>query len=142
MTTTLSILLRIAGATLFLLAVMHGPISRRLKWCEESLLLSPVNAAVFRVHALFICLILVVMGLPCIADPRVFLERTRAGAWLAWTFAAFWTARLYVQWFVFPRTLWVGKRLETKVHFIFTAIWIFLAGLFLLCGARQAAWLQ
>lgn len=142
MTRTLNILLRVAGAMLLLLAAMHGPISRRLKWCEESLLLSPVNAAVFRVHALFICLILVAMGLPCIADPSVFLERSRAGAWLTWTFAGFWTARLYVQWFVFPRTLWVGKRFETRIHFIFTLIWIFLAGLFLLCGARQAAWLR
>src|SRR5262249_46100459 len=105
MTTTLSISLRIAGAMLLLLAVMHGPISRRLNWCEESMLLSPVNAAVFRVHALVICLILVALGWPCLAEPGVFLERTRAGAWLAWTFAGFWTARLYVQWFVFPRSL-------------------------------------
>jgi hypothetical protein len=142
MTSTLSILLRIAGAVLLLLAAMHRPISRRLKWCEQSLLLSPVNAAVFRVHALFICLILILMGLPCIADPWIFLERNRAGGWLAWTFAAFWGGRLYVQWFVFPRTLWLGKRFETKVHFIFTAIWIFLAVLFVICGARQAAWLR
>ena len=142
MNSTLAILLRIAGAVLLLLATMHRPISRRLKWCEESLRLSPINAAVFRVHALFICLILVVMGLPCIADPWIFLERTRAGGWLAWTFAWFWAARLYVQWFVFPRTLWVGKRFETKVHLMFTAIWTFLAGLFFLCGAHQAAWIQ
>jgi hypothetical protein len=139
---TLIILLRIAGVMLLLLATMHAPIGRRLKWGEESLLLSPVNGAVFRVHTLFVCLILILMGLPCLADPWVFLERNRAGAWLAWTFAAFWTMRLYAQWFVFPRTLWLGKRLETKVHFIFTAIWIFLAALFVMCGARQAAWLR
>jgi hypothetical protein len=142
MTSTLAILLRIAGAVLLLLAAMHVPISRRLKWCEEPLRLSPVNAAVFHVHALFICLILILMGLPCIADPWVFLERNRAGGWLAWTFAAFWTARLYAQWFVFPRTLWLGRKLETRVHFIFTVIWVFLAALFVLCGARQAAWLR
>jgi len=142
MTSTLCILLRIAGAVLLLLAAMHVPLSRRLKWYEESLLLSPVNAAVFRVHTLFICLILILMGLPCIADPSVFIERNRASGWLAWTFAAFWSVRLYVQWFVFPRTLWLGKRFETKVHFIFTAIWIFLAALFVICGARHAAWIR
>lgn len=142
MISTISILLRIAGALLLLLAVLHEPICRRLKWREEALLLSPVNAAIFRVHALFIGLILVLMGLPCVADPRVFLEKSRAGGWLAWMFAAFWTARLFVQWCVFPRTLWLGKRFETRVHFIFTGIWIFLAALFVICGARQAAWLQ
>ncbi len=142
MNSTLAILLRIAGAMLLLLAVMHAPIGRKLKWCEESLLLSPVNTAIFRVHALFICLILILMALPCIADPWVFLERNRAGGWLAWTFAAFWSARLYVQWFVFPRTLWVGKSFETKVHYIFTSLWIFLTTLFVVCAAHQAAWLQ
>lgn len=114
MTSTLTILLRVAGAVLLLLAAMHRPISRKLKWCEESLLLSPVNAAIFRVHALFICIVLILMGSPCIADPRVFLERNRAGAWLAWTFAAFWTARLFVQWFVFPRTLWQARDLKPE----------------------------
>jgi hypothetical protein len=142
MTSTLTILLRIAGALLLLLAALHEPICRRLKWREEALLLSPVNAAIFRVHALFIGLILVLMGLPCVADPRVFLEKSRAGAWLAWTFAAFWTARLFVQWCVFPRALWLGKRFETRVHCIFTAIWIFLVAVFVICGVRQAAWLQ
>jgi hypothetical protein len=141
MISTLAILLRIAGIVLLLLAAMHWPISRKLKWCDEALLLSPVNAAVFQVHVFFICLILVLMGLPCIADPAIFLERTRAGGLLAWTFGAFWTARLYFQWFVFPRTLWVGKKFETRIHLIFTVLWIFLAALFAICGARQAGWL-
>lgn len=142
MTSALAVLLRVAGSVLLLLAALHAPISRRLKWRQESLRLSPVNAAVFRVHALFICLMLVLMGLPCIADPWVFLERTRAGAWLAWTFAAFWAARLYVQWFVFPQSLWRSQRFEAQIHIIFTAIWLFLAGLFSACGARQMGWLQ
>jgi len=142
MTSTLAIFLRMGGTMLLFLAVLHEPICRRLKWREESSLLSPVNAAVFRVHALFIGVILVLMGLPCLADPGIFLEKSRAGAWLAWTFAAFWTARLYAQWFVFPQTLWRGKQTETRIHFIFSALWLFLASLFIVCGARQAAWLQ
>lgn len=141
MNATLAILLRIAGGVLLLLAAIHRPIGQRLKWREESLLLSPVNAAVFQVHTLFICLVLILMALPCIFAPGIFLERNRAGSWLAWTFAAFWTARLYVQWFVFPRTLWLGRKFETKVHLLFTAIWIYLAGLFVICAAHQAGWL-
>ncbi len=105
MTETLAILLRIAGAMLLALAALHEPICRRLKWREEAVLLSPVNAAIFHVHALFIGLIVFLMGLPCLADPGAFLEKSRGGAWLAWTFAVFWTTRLYVQWFVFPQGL-------------------------------------
>jgi hypothetical protein len=142
MTFTLDILLRTAGAILLMLAALHQPISRRLKWREEALLLSPVNAAVFRVHALFIVLILVLMSVPCLVDPWIFLEKSRAGAWLAWTFAAFWAVRLYVQWFVFPQALWRGKETETRVHFVFTVLWFFMVSLFFVCGARQAGWLQ
>ena len=138
----LAVLLRIAGAILLILAALHQPISRLFRWREESLLLSPVNAAVFRVHALFIVLILVLMSLPCLVDPWTFLEKSRAGAWMAWTFAAFWAARLHVQWFVFPHSLWRGKATETRVHFIFTVLWLFLAAIFLVCGARQTGWLQ
>lgn len=142
MTSMLATLLRIAGAALLLLAALHEPICRRLKWREEALRLSPANAAIFLVHALFIGLILVLMGLPCLVDPWVFLEKSRAGAWLAWTFAAFWATRLYAQWFIFPQDLWRGKQTETAIHFIFTVLWLSLTSLFIICGARQAGWLE
>ena len=138
MTDTLAILLRVAGVGLILLAVLHVPIGRRLKWREEASLLSPVNASIFRVHTFFICLVLVMMGLPCLLDPSVFLEGSRAGAWLAWSFSVFWAVRLYFQWFVYPIDLWRGKKMETIVHASFTAVWLSLALLFAVCGMSQA----
>jgi len=138
----LTILLRVAGAGLILLAGLHVPIGRHLKWREEASLLSPVNASIFRVHTFFICFVLVMMGLPCLVDPSVFLESSRAGAWLAWSFSVFWTIRLFFQWFVYPRDLWRGKKMETIVHAWFTIVWLSLSVLFAVCGARQAAWLR
>src|SRR5436305_1504350 len=76
---SLATFLRIAAVGLILLAALHLPIARHLKWREESKLLSPVNASIFRVHSFFICLVLVMMGMPCLVDPSVFLDRTRAG---------------------------------------------------------------
>lgn len=142
MNETLTMLLRVAGAGLILLTVLHVPIGRHLKWREEAARLSPVNASIFRVHTFFICLVLVMMGLPCLSDPAVFLERSRAGAWLAWSFSAFWAIRLFFQWFVYPRDLWRGKRMETIVHAWFTIVWLSLAVLFAICGAWQADWLR
>jgi hypothetical protein len=139
---TLIIMLRVAGAGLILLAGLHVPIGRRLKWREEALLLSPVNASIFRVHTFFICLVLIMMGLPCLVEPSVFLESSHAGAWMAWSFSLFWTVRLFVQWFGYPRNLWRGKKVETIVHAWFTIVWLALALLFALCGARQADWLR
>jgi hypothetical protein len=48
----LTLLLRIAGSGLILLALVHIPIGRHLKWREDAARLTPVNASIFRVHTL------------------------------------------------------------------------------------------
>ena len=141
MTELLSLLLRIAGAGLILRAVLHIPIGQRLRWKEDCKQLTLVNECVFHVHTLFICIVLVIMGLPCLIQPSIFLTPTAAGAWLAWSFAGFWLVRLYCQWFVYQADLWRGKRMETMVHWWFTFVWIALSGVFAACGAVQAGWL-
>lgn len=138
---TLPIFLRIAGIGLIALATLHIPIGRHLNWREDVARLTPVNESIFHVHNFFICLVLVLMGLPCVADPQVFLEKSRAGAWVSWSIAAFWAVRLYSQWFVYRADLWRGKPMETRVHWSFTFIWLALTLLFTLCAAVQMGWL-
>lgn len=125
-----------------LLAVLHVPIGHHLHWREEAARLSPVNADIFRVHALFICLVLVGMGLPCLLEPSVLIERSRAGVWASWLLTGFWASRLYCQWFVYRRELWRGRRFETAIHWIFTGVWTALTVLFTLCAIRQSGWLR
>jgi hypothetical protein len=132
--------LRIAGAGLILLAMLHVPISRRLQWRAESARMSQLNATVFHVHNLFICFVLVAMGLPCLLDPHVLLEDSRAAAWGTAALTAFWALRLWCQWFVYQPSLWRGKRFETAIHWWFTALWLFLTAVFGLCAARHAGW--
>ena len=142
MTELLVPMLRIAGAGLILLALLHIPIGKQLRWKEDCKRLTPVNESVFHVHTLFICIVLVMMGLPCLIQPAIFLTPSPAGAWIAWSFAAFWFMRLYCQWFVYRADLWRGKRTETAVHWLFTFLWIALSGTFAACGAVQVGWLQ
>lgn len=137
MTELLSPLLRIAGAGLILLAIIHIPIGRHLGWREDGLKLSPANASIFHVHTFFICLVLVLMGLPCLLDPAVFLERSRAGLWLSSSLASFWLIRLYCQFFVYRADLWRGKKMETAMHLAFTVVWTGLFLLFTACGLHQ-----
>lgn len=137
----LMVLLRFAGGALILLAALHIPIGRHLKWREDAARLSPVNASIFRVHAFFICFILVMMGLPCVLQPGIFLETSAASGWMAWSFAGFWATRLLFQWFVYPWDLWRGKRMETIAHAVFTVFWFSLAALFAACGMWQRGWL-
>lgn len=137
----LPLLLRLAGAGLILLALLHVPIGHKLRWAEDCKNLTPANAAIFRVHTFFICLVLVMMGAPSLLEPGVLLNPSRAGGWLAWSITGFWTARLYCQWFVYRAELWRGKRMETAIHWIFTFVWLALATVFGLCGCVQAGWL-
>lgn len=138
----LPIFLRIAGAGLLLLAIIHIPLGKALNWKDELQRLSLVNATIFRVHDFFVCMVVVIMGLPCLLDPQVFLVPTRAGAWLSWSFAAFWAVRLYFQWFFYPAELRRGKPRETALHWWFTCVWTGLTALFATCGAIQAGWLR
>ena len=142
MTEWLELLLRIAGAGLILLAILHVPIGRRLRWSEDAMRLMPVNRSIFHVHTFFICLVLLLMGLPCLLDPSIFTAPSRAGAWLSWSISAFWATRLYFQWFVYPADLWRGKRMETVVHGWFTLVWAALAAVFAACGLLQAGWIS
>ncbi len=137
----LSILLRLAGAGLILLTFVHIPIGKTLKWKEDGRKLSPVNEQVFHVHTFFLCLIIFMMGLPCLLMPSIFLEKSPAGLWVAGSFAVFWATRLYFQFFVYRSDLWRGKRFETFVHFLFVLIWLSLTALFGACAAIQLEWL-
>jgi hypothetical protein len=142
MISALTILLRLAGAGLILLAIMHWPIAKELNWREELKRLSPTNRSIFYVHNFFICVLLVIMGLPCLLDPGVFLENTRASAWLTWSFCGFWALRLYCQFFVYQPVLWRGKRRETALHYGFSCAWLGLVLLFGACGLWQKGVLQ
>lgn len=142
MSDVLTLCLRLAGGGLILLALLHIPIGRHLKWREDVPRLSPLNADIFHVHTIFVCLVVFGMGLLCLVDPGALLERTRAGAWGAWGLTVFWATRLYCQWFVYRSVLWRGLRFETRIHWIFTGIWTALTALFALCGVRQSGWID
>ncbi len=142
MTDWLVWLLRLAGAGLILLAIVHIPMARHLKWGEEARRMSLTNASIFHVHTFFICVVLVLMGAPALLAPQIFLDRSPAGLWMTWSFAVFWALRMLVQWFVYPSAMWRGKRAETIMHVAFSFVWLALTLLFAVCGLVQAGQLQ
>jgi len=133
----LEFLLRVAGCGLLTLAVLHIPLAKYLNWKEEAARMSPANEDIFNVHNLFICILLIGMALPCLIDPGIFLEKSKAAAWGSWSISIFWAARLHCQWFVYRRILWQGKGRETALHYIATFAWLFLTLLFGYVGLLQ-----
>jgi len=137
MISILETLLRIAGAGLIALALLHFPIARRLRWREDAARMSDLNAAVFHAHTFFLCVVLVAMGLPALLDPAVFITPSRAALWGCGFATLFWLLRLIAQWTHYRPSWWRGKPFETVMHWFFTGVWLFLALLFGTCTAVQ-----
>ena len=118
--------LRLAGAGLIALALVHVLFPRRFAWREELPRLSLLNRQMFLVHVFFIALVLLLFG-----SLSLFLADELAGGGVLARgvligFVVFWSLRLLTQLFVYDRSLWRGQRVQTLVHVAFTGFWAYL----------------
>ena len=122
--------LRIVGASLITLSLAHVFIARRLEWKADAARMTPLNRQIFHVHAFFICLVLTMMGVLCLGFPQALVTPTPLARVVLAGLAIFWGTRLIVQWFVYEREHWRGNRVNTIIHFVFSALWMYYAGVF------------
>jgi hypothetical protein len=122
--------LRLVGVLMLVLAALNVYLPRYFNWRTELASLSLINRQIMRVHAGFICVLLVMFAGLALLCTRDLLEPTRLARTLLVALAAFWFLRLLTQWFVYDRSLWRGRRFETIVHLVFTAVWTYFAGTF------------
>jgi hypothetical protein len=120
----LIVMLRLCGAALLGLFVLNFFVPKKFGWAEELPRLSLLNRRIFQVHAIFIALILLMMGLLLVTLPHTLLAPQPLARAVAGGLAVFWAVRLWMQWFLYDRELWRGKPFETAMHFSFTALWI------------------
>jgi len=85
---------------------------------------------IFFVHCGFIVMLLILQAVLLLAVPQALVEPTTAGLALLVGLTVFWVYRLFAQLFMYERRLWIGNRLHTIVHVVFTAIWCYLSGVF------------
>jgi hypothetical protein len=123
--------LKIIGVLLVLLALLHVIFPRYFKWKTELGLVSDINRQIMYVHAFFIAFGVFLMGLLCLTSSTE-LTTTTFGRKVSLGFGIFWMTRLLIQFFGYSPLLWKGKTFETTVHVLFTALWTYLSGVFLL----------
>lgn len=133
----LSLNLRLAGLVILGLAVAYPIYPRYFRWRDELQAVSLLTRQIFFVHCGFIVLLLILQGVLLLAAPQALVEPTTAGLALLVGLTAFWVYRLYAQLFMYDRRLWLGNRLHTIVHVVFTAIWCYLSGVFAWALWRQ-----
>ena len=125
--------LKLIGFLLVILAVLHAAFSRYFNWRHEFAAVSLINRQMMYVHTFFIAFTVFLMGLLCLSSASE-LTSTPLGRKLALGCGIFWLARLLVQFFGYSAVLWQGKRFETIVHVIFSALWAYLSTVFVLVG--------
>ena len=123
--------LQIIGTLLIILAVAHLRFPKYFNWKQELHSLSIINRQMMYVHALFIAIVLFLLGLLCITSSKELIATT-FGRRISFGVAMFWLARLYVQFFGYSSKIWTGKSFETAVHVFFSLFWAYLSAVFIL----------
>lgn len=122
--------LKIIGALLIILAIIHIIFPKYFNWKNELASLSLVNKQMMYVHTFFIAITVLLMGLLCFTSSRELIE-TDLGKKICFGFALFWLIRLIIQFFGYSSKLWKGKTFETVIHIIFSFLWAYLSCVFL-----------
>ena len=120
---SLSVLLRLAGASLIVLALLHAVFWRALNWGDEVGRLSPLNARVFAVHTFFVAFVLLSLGLLSLVKPDLLLARNELSRLLLCGIVLFWSARLLLQPLFFDRVMRDGWTRLIVVRTSATVLW-------------------
>jgi len=122
--------LKVIGALLLLLALVHLVFPKRFNWTEELASLSLINRQLMYVHTFFIGLVILLIRLLCLTS-SVELYTTALGRKISLGLGIFWFVRLYFQFFGYSSKLWRGKVFETRVHILSAFLWVYLSAVFL-----------
>jgi hypothetical protein len=125
--------LELIGALLVVLALLHVGFARYFDWRREFAVVSLINRQMMYVHTFFIAFAVLLMGLLCLTSAAE-LVGTPLGRRVALGLGIFWLARLLIQFFGYSSSLWRGKRFETVVHIVFSALWTYLSVAFFQVG--------
>lgn len=121
--------IKVIGVIQVFLALAHVFFPGYFRWKDDLKPLSLINRQMMEVHTFFIALTVLLMGLLCLCSAAD-LVAGPFGKTVTLGLAVFWSARLYVQFFVYSAALWRGKRFETIVHVLFSATWMYFSGVF------------
>lgn len=122
---------KIVGSLLIALSLMHIIIPKYFKWEQELTSLSLITKQILYVHTFFIAFIVLLMGLMCVSYSHELLHDP-FGRVISLGLFGFWLTRLIFQFFVYSPKVWRGKKFETVMHVLFSVLWLYFSGVFLL----------
>jgi hypothetical protein len=127
---TLLLHLRIVGVLMAWLVGVNLFVPKICRWREELERLSLLNRQIFQVHGLFIVLTLGLFSALLLTTADALLEPTRLSRAMLTGLTIFWGLRMLMQWFFYSPEIWRGHRFNTVMHYLFSALWIYVTGVF------------
>lgn len=115
--------LQAIGISQILLALIHLGFEKRFNWKEDLREVSLLNRQLMYVHTFFIAWFLFLNGLLSLLGARLLLEPSALALYVLLGLSIFWLARLYTQFLVFDKSLWLGQGFNAVVHIVFGAVW-------------------
>lgn len=125
--------LKVIGALLTVLSVLHVFIPGYLDWKRDLKPLSLMNRQMMQTHMIFIAITVFGIGLLCLTSASDLIG-TPLGRKIAIALSVFWALRLVFQLFVYSAALWKGKKFETFIHVMAVGFWIYMTVVFGLVG--------
>lgn len=122
--------LRAAGVLMAGLALFNVFVPKRFAWRRELSRISLLNRQIVEVHAIFLVLTLTLVAALLLTSADALLERTRLARALLIGLTIFWGLRMLMQWFYYSPAIWRGHRLNTRMHVLFSGLWIYFTGVF------------
>jgi hypothetical protein len=126
----LSLHLRIVGICLLALVLLNTLLPRYFAWGAELAKVTLITRQVFIVHAIFICLVLLMMAILSLFFTPLLLQPTPLASVLLGGLAFFWAFRLAAQFLIYSPKLWRGDRFRTAMHILFSGVWIYFAAIY------------
>ena len=127
---TLLLHLRIVGVMMASLVLVNLFVPHRFHWREEMARLSLVNRQIFQAHTVFLVLMLALFAALLFTAAAELLEPTRLSRAVLFGLTLFWALRMVMQWCFYSPEIWRGHRFNTVVHYVFSAIWVYVTTVF------------
>lgn len=127
---TLLVHLRIVGVAMAALVAVNVYVPRRYHWRDEMARLSLLNRQIFTAHAVFLVTTLALTSALLLLCGDALLEPTRLSRAILAGLTIFWTLRMLMQWGFYSPAIWRGHRFNTAVHYLFSALWVYVSSVF------------
>jgi hypothetical protein len=122
--------LRAVGVVMALLVAVNLVVPVRYRWRDETARLSLLNRQIFQAHAVFLILTLALFSVLLLNYADALVEPTRLSRALLGGLTIFWALRMLMQWCFYSPAIWRGDRFHTAMHWLFSATWVYVTGVF------------